>query len=671
MRKYTLFETLFEDPVASPCPSYFYGQCMPNTEFRRQFGDRVHELLFNDGLLTPAKNAERWKRRQAEIDQAIVGESARWGDTQRAVPYRREVERLNEMRFEDEQYWPGIQPIAVNRFRRVGMYPAVTAPRFLVNGAYQHGGWISAGDRLEMSVPTLERVIEVPFLAADAAVSVLVPRDGSLGTDWRGVAYVEGAHGETWRSGTNGVGFETTSGYESIIRVDTLADMYGPTGNNSVYVRMQFTLSTAAEITALSGLVLKVLYDDGFAAYLNGVRVAEAGAPPDDQIAWNSAATAAGAEAIIGSPTVIDIDSRRSLLRVGTNVLALQGMNASNSSSDMLIHAVLAGEKIDAAAPAGSVFYTTDGSDPSGVGAIAYSQPITLDRTTEVKARTKDGTAWSALNRAVFTDPDERPLRISEIQYRPDEPPPGSPFENDDFEFVEIFNAGSTAVSLEGVRLDAGITLDLSASGLDTIEPGQRIIAVENIDGFVAKYDPTGLVIAGEYSGRLANEGEVVSLRGPLGETLFEVRYDSAWYPQTNGGGRSLVLVDPFAPPSAWSLAESWKPSAAAGGSPGLADPDDADRGLQRPGDSNQDGRLDLTDAVSLLLRLFAGSTATLPCEGDLGSVSNKFVLDVSGNGSVTLSDAVYLLNYLFREGPPPAAGTQCVWTDGCASTCR
>ena len=43
-------------------------------------------LLFNDGLLTPQANDARWMARVAEIDQAIVGESARWGDQHNEPP---------------------------------------------------------------------------------------------------------------------------------------------------------------------------------------------------------------------------------------------------------------------------------------------------------------------------------------------------------------------------------------------------------------------------------------------------------------------------------------------------------------------------------------------------------------------------------------------------------
>ena len=59
-------------------------------------------------------------------------------------------------------------------------------------------------------------------------------------------------------------------------------------------------------------------------------------------------------------------------------------------------------------------------------------------------------------------------------------------------------------------------------------------------------------------------------------------------------------------------------------------------------GDINDDLRVDVSDAVRLLLHLFAGRVAACPAAGD----SN-------GDSEVDVSDVAYLLNHLFRGGPP------------------
>jgi len=65
--------------TSSGSPGVLYAKLRAHPEFNRQFGDHVQQHCFNGGALTPAPAEARWSQRQAEIDRAIVGESARWG----------------------------------------------------------------------------------------------------------------------------------------------------------------------------------------------------------------------------------------------------------------------------------------------------------------------------------------------------------------------------------------------------------------------------------------------------------------------------------------------------------------------------------------------------------------------------------------------------------------
>jgi hypothetical protein len=78
--------------------------------------------------------------------------------------------------------------------------------------------------------------------------------------------------------------------------------------------------------------------------------------------------------------------------------------------------------------------------------------------------------------------------------------------------------------------------------------------------------------------------------------------------------------------------------------------------GMQKPGDSNQDGTLDISDAVDLLGFLFLGTKDALPCgDGQSNHASNLALLNVNGDaGGIDLSDAVYILNFLFTGGDLP-----------------
>jgi len=68
------------DQAGSSHPQWLFQRCAANAEFRVLLSDRVHRHLSADGVLSPASVRERLERRLREIEQAVVCESARWGD---------------------------------------------------------------------------------------------------------------------------------------------------------------------------------------------------------------------------------------------------------------------------------------------------------------------------------------------------------------------------------------------------------------------------------------------------------------------------------------------------------------------------------------------------------------------------------------------------------------
>ncbi len=92
--------------------------------------------------------------------------------------------------------------------------------------------------------------------------------------------------------------------------------------------------------------------------------------------------------------------------------------------------------------------------------------------------------------------------------------------------------------------------------------------------------------------------------------------------------------------------------------------------GDQLPGDANQDGQLDISDPIWLLLYLFGGSGASLPCsngEGEGPAPGSMALLDFNGDGQLDLSDGVADILYLFVSGSPPhPLGTRCIAIAGC-----
>jgi hypothetical protein len=336
----------------------------------------------------------------------------------------------------------------------------------------------------------------------------------------------------------------------------------------------------------------------------------------------------------------------------------------------MLILAELWGWQSDSQ-EAPEIRFTLDGIDPRSPEALLYEGVVTVGETMHLKARARAPTEWSALSEAYFVVRDAIPLRITEILYHPASSPE-LPFDEEEFEFLEILNVGNAPVPLASIRLEGGIAYDFTGSAVPELLPGEYLLVVKNLQAFHARYGESGFLIAGQYEGRLSNDGDQVILKGPLGETLLEVRYRDDWQPSTDGEGYSLTIADPAGPAEDWPLPESWKASRAQGGSPGA--PDDGNTALggwQRPGDSNGDGKLDLSDGLSILLRLFAGASQPLPCEsGDSAAAGNRAVLDLNSDQLFDVSDAIYLLHHLFRGGPSPAAGSRCGRIPGCRDSC-
>jgi hypothetical protein len=334
----------------------------------------------------------------------------------------------------------------------------------------------------------------VVLVQENAAKRVLVPT-AAINTAWR----TDPAFNDsTWLSGSGGVGYERSSGYETLFTINVQTQMYGRAA--SCYIRIPFTVG-ADTLQGLTSLVLKVRYDDGFVAYLNGTEVQRAlftGTP-----AWNSAAsTRSDAEAV--DQQAFDISSRLGLLHAGTNLLAIHAMNDEATSSDFLNSVALEGVSAKAA------------------GGSAQDEDLKL----------LDG------------------LRITELMYRA---PKGS-----NYDYVELQNVIDEAIDVTGVRFDKGITFTFPAL---TLQPGECVVVVANQSAFRSVYGATPKV-AGQYQGNLSDSGEKIVLLLPsLDVAILRFDYSNTWYPATDGGGKSLTIQDPAAAPVTWNDAESWRAS--------------------------------------------------------------------------------------------------------------
>jgi parallel beta-helix repeat protein len=138
---------------------------------------------------------------------------------------------------------------------------------------------------------------------------------GAPADAWRQVDF-DDSH---WEAGLAGFGFGDNDD------ATVLDDMLGHYA--TVYIRKEFSV---ASVTPAVAVELTIDYDDGFIAYLNGREVARRGMPTGAATYQTLASLSHEA----GAPETINLGTAGDLLRVGKNVLAIEGHNNSLTSSD-------------------------------------------------------------------------------------------------------------------------------------------------------------------------------------------------------------------------------------------------------------------------------------------------------------------------------------------------
>jgi len=335
---------------------------------------------------------------------------------------------------------------------------------------------------------------------------------------------------------------------------------------------------------------------------------------------------------------------------------------------------VVDGFQLTMTAPAGVIYYTLDGSDPRLTGgglsptAVPYSGAVTFHQNMTAKARALNGGVWSALDQADFLI-DIPQVRITELMYHPQDPPLGSPYTEDDFEYVEIQNIGPSPINLQNMKLTEGVTFTFPDMVLN---PGQYTVVVENLAAFESRYG-TGISIAGQYSGKFSDSGELVTFEDSFGQSINSFTYSEAWQPITDGSGYSLVIVNSALHPSTWDLAASWRASTTNSGSPGAADPLFLDADVNLDGavnifdinlvsanwntagpvaDANRDGIVNIFD-----INLISSSWGMLPGGGPASGAENGSGANTDDASAATSGEPVFALAAVEGAVPGDANG--------------
>jgi hypothetical protein len=124
-------------------------------------------------------------------------------------------------------------------------------------------------------------------------------------------------------------------------------------------------------------------------------------------------------------------------------------------------------------------------------------------------------------------------------------PIPGTPYAENNTEWIELHNRSSTAVDLTGWKLKEAAQYDFPAG--TSIAPGGYLVVANNVPAFAAQYP--GVPALGPFDGSLSNSNERILLDDAFGNPADDLHYfdGGQWPSLADGTGASLELRDPDA----------------------------------------------------------------------------------------------------------------------------
>lgn len=256
---------------------------------------------------------------------------------------------------------------------------------------------------------------------------------------------------------------------------------------------------------------------------------------------------------------------------------------------------VTAGQSTTIAVPTGTVYYTTDGTDPRATGGglspgaqIYNGTPIPITATMKLTARLRRGgsfgvptTNWSGPVQSLYlvdeTYAAPSTLQVSAVNYNP-LPPDATEAaampeaEDSDFEWIEFQNTSAAAINLDGVSLAEGSPVSAVTLPPFTLAPGACALVVRNAQAFTQRYGAAAAArIAAEWPGdtSLDNGGDTIIVLDRSGEIIAGFAYGDGgdWPERADGEGSALEYTGLTGDPDA---AASWRASDAVHGAPGL-----------------------------------------------------------------------------------------------------
>ena len=194
--------------------------------------------------------------------------------------------------------------------------------------------------------------------------------------------------------------------------------------------------------------------------------------------------------------------------------------------------------------------------------------------TYSIRVRVTDSTGRDVTRVLTFTVGDPaQPVVINEIFYDPPD--------NARTEFIELHNAGTSAVSIAGWQFTKGISFTFPAGA--TIPAGGYAVVASDPAAFLMEF---GFSAYAPFTGSLSGDGETIELVNASGTLIDQVEYKSEfpWPISATSDGASMELIHPSLDNN---LGGSWRGSVSLQGLPQLSYLPAASAGWSyRPGSS-------------------------------------------------------------------------------------
>ncbi|MEN8156089.1 MAG: CotH kinase family protein [Bacteroidota bacterium] len=306
----------------------------------------------------------------------------------------------------------------------------------------------------------------------------------------------------------------------------------------------------------------------------------------------------------------------------------------------------------------GTLFYTTDGSDPRMLGGsiapsaytVQESQiELTFPSSALLRTRIFYQGDWSPIREInlLAANEDYTNLVITEVHYHPEDMLfQGDSLFSKDLEFVEFKNTGEDAIALGGLVLDSAIYYEFPADAV--VAPGRFYVVASKPSVFYLRY---GMVASGNYKKNLSNGGEEVLLRDSEGNQVIHFIYsdDLPWPLEADGQGYSMVTrnVNPTGHPADPVY---WQHSYNTGGSPFADDPSSLPDAIQ-PGPTTDLLKLYPNPTSDVLNIVLEGSEANEPATVTIYSINGNLVhqeimhrSSSIGLSGMNLSSGIYMV---------------------------